>query len=105
MRGALLVIFFAALLGGCATAMMTDAGDPETRQPETERNRTLKAAVIQTLVRDPSVPAMDIDVETQSGEVTLSGRVPSYKAARRAEELTRQIPGVRGVEVRLAIEP
>jgi hyperosmotically inducible protein len=97
----------ASVLTGCGTAMIAGAGGgAQGRQVDEQRrgDQGVTAKVVRTLVRDPSVDAMDIDVHTFDGVVTLTGRVPSYAAARRAEALAAQVPGVERVEVRLSIK-
>lgn len=96
------------LLTGCATAMVSGAGGGAQRQQVDEQRRGdqgVTAQVVRTLVRDPSVKAMDIEVQTRNGIVTLTGRVPSYAVARRAEALAAEVPGVQRVQVRLSIQP
>lgn len=103
-----IVLLCTGLLTGCATAVLTGAGGGgESRQmSEAQRNdRAVVAAVTRALVRDPLVNAMNVDVLSRDGVVTLTGRVPTYAVARRAEQLAAQVPGVKGVQVRLAIQP
>jgi hyperosmotically inducible periplasmic protein len=47
----------------------------------------------------------DIDVNTNNGSVTLSGRVPSEDAKSLAGEIARDTPGVTDVKNEIAVEP
>lgn len=95
-------------LGGCASAVSSGYGqggrDADGRSyAEARADNQITAAVTSALVRDRAVPAMDIDVKTLNGVVTLSGTVPSDVVSRRAERVAATVAGVRGVENRLRI--
>ncbi len=67
---------------------------------------SVTAAVKAELMKEPSLSAMAIDVDTASnGKVTLSGEVGSTTAKKRAEELARATNGVRDVENKLVVRP
>ena len=66
------------------------AGQPS----ESTLNREVKAA----LAHDPLINASEIRVTTQGRMVTLSGTAGSRQVAKRAEQLTSQVNGVKGVE-------
>ena len=105
-----LVMLLALLLGGCASAVSSGYGqggrDADGRSyREARADNKLSAAVTSALVRDRSVPAMDIKVKTINGVVTLSGSVPSAAASRRAAQLAANVPGVKRVDNRLSVEP
>ena len=63
----------------------------------------LSARVKDALVKDPSVKATEIHVQTYQGNVTLSGVVDSAGMARRAEQIARGMSGVKGVESDLQV--
>ena len=103
-----LLVLLALVLGGCASAVSSGYGqggrDASGRTYEEARaDNLIRSAVISALVRERSVPAMDIDVRTENGVVTLSGSVPSRTASRKAEQLAAAVPGVRRVENQLSI--
>jgi hyperosmotically inducible periplasmic protein len=58
---------------------------------------TISARVKTTLLNDPQVGALKIDVTTSKGVVTMSGTVKSQAEAERAIQLARQTSGVRDV--------
>jgi hyperosmotically inducible protein len=54
---------------------------------------------------DPLVPATSINVDTDNGEVTLFGTVPSQASAQQAVRLAHQVNGVRMVHNELVVVP
>lgn len=58
---------------------------------------TISARVKTTLLNDPQVGALEIDVTTSNGVVTMSGTVKSQAEAERAIQLARQTNGVKDV--------
>ena len=65
---------------------------------------TVTAKVKTALLADKDVSAMAIDVDTEGGIVTLSGRLPDATQATRAVEIARTIEGVKSVENRLTVQ-
>ncbi len=102
------VTLVACLATGCATAVLTGAGqggrqlDGRTYEEAREDN-WLTGRVNRALINDPLVRGMDIDVSTYDGVVTLGGSVASRAQAARAEALAAATPGVRAVQNRLRI--
>lgn len=58
---------------------------------------TISAKVKANLIADPEVRALDIDVDTIDGRVTLQGKVATESQKAEAEKLARITPGVRQV--------
>lgn len=58
---------------------------------------TITAKVKANLIADPEVRAVDIDVDTVDGRVTLQGKVANESLRAEAEKLARITPGVRQV--------
>lgn len=56
------------------------------------------------LLADPDVKSTDISVETQNGEVMLSGFVRDQKQIDRAMNIARNVEGVKGVQNKLSIK-
>jgi len=106
MRKIFLMVLLAAMQG-CATGVATGYGqggrdvDGRTYQ-EAQADNLITAAVNSALVRE-ALPAMNIDVQTRDGVVTLSGRVASRALAQRAIAVTRSVAGVRDVRDQLRI--
>jgi hyperosmotically inducible protein len=98
----------AVWLAGCASAVSSGYGQggrsaDGRSYAESRADNLISAAVTSALVRDREVPAMDIDVRTHDGVVTLSGSVPSAAIARRAAGIAADLPEVERVENRLRI--
>ncbi len=96
------MVVLVAGLYGCASAISSGYGqggrDAGGRSyAEAHLDNQISAAVTDLLVMDRSVPAMNIDVHTVNGVVTLSGSVPSSKVAGRAERLATSVDGVEQV--------
>jgi len=112
MRRAFLLCAVAALVStlyGCASAVSSGYGrggqNIDGRSYEDARqDNQISAAVTSLLVQDKRVPAMDINVTTFNGVVTLSGTVPSRSAAHNAESIAASVPGVEQVINRLRLQ-
>ncbi len=95
-------------LYGCASAISSGYGqggqDASGRSYEAARmDNLISAAVTELLVQDPAVRAMDIDVSTVDGVVTLTGSVDNKAMATRASQLTARVNGVAQVVNNLRI--
>jgi hyperosmotically inducible periplasmic protein len=64
----------------------------------------LTAKIKSKMALDDSVDALDIDVDTTNGVVTLSGSADSEISRNRAVQLARETDGVRSVVDRLAVQ-
>jgi len=67
------------------------------------KDTTITAEVKTALVRDKSVSASAIHVNTIAGIVTLKGNVPSPEMAQRAAELAARTDGVKNVNNQLVV--
>jgi hyperosmotically inducible protein len=76
------------------------AGD---RAAEALSDGALTAKIKSKMALDDTVGALDIDVDTVDGNVTLSGRVRSEQERQRAVALARETEGVKNVADRLVI--
>jgi hyperosmotically inducible protein len=54
---------------------------------------------------EPGLKQADIEIRSDNGIVTLTGRVPSLPTSVRASEVAYQVPGVRAVRNELTLEP
>ena len=57
------------------------------------------------LLTHDGVPGTEIEVKTEDGRVTLSGRVESPIVKARAERIAARVDGVRSVRNFIAVEP
>ncbi len=111
MRTAVLAVLAAVLVvTGCAGAIATGAADRGYRstdgrsEAQARADAAISGEINRLLVRDHSIPAMDIRVATYHGRVTLSGRVPDRRTAERALSLAASVPGVQAVVDRLWVD-
>lgn len=74
--------------------------DKPTKSPS---DADLITRVKARLTTDPSINPLAIEVSVRAGIVTLSGQVSSTDQSKYAEELVRQIQGVRGVDNQLEV--
>ena len=99
---AILVLALAMELAGCASAVSSGYGQGGLNNDgrsysEARTDNAITARVNTLLVQDRQIPAMDIDVSTQHGVVSLNGTVPSYTLAERAARLAASVEGVNKV--------
>ena len=73
--------------------------------PDALDDTTITARVKTTLLNDPAIGGLRIDVDTTRSVVTLSGRVKSQSERDQAMALARQVSGVSEVKDALQIVP
>jgi osmotically-inducible protein OsmY len=66
-------------------------------------DESLAREIHEILTKDPELDATNVEVEVESGAVTLTGIVESSDAKLLAEELVESITGVREVHNRLRV--
>ena len=64
----------------------------------------ITAKVKAALVAEPGLSAMQINVDTDKGVVTLSGSIDSLSNSEKAKTLAVSVAGVKGVENRLQLK-
>jgi hyperosmotically inducible periplasmic protein len=72
---------------------------------ETASDTWITAATKMRLLANEATPALDINVDTRNGIVTLFGMVPSENAKREAEAEARKVSGVTKVQNELQVVP
>jgi osmotically-inducible protein OsmY len=92
------------LLAIALIAPMLAAGCGKT-VGETIDDATITTRVKTSLLNDPAVGGLRIDVDTFKGVVTLSGRVKTKDEEAKAIALARKIDGVVDVKSTLQIQP
>jgi osmotically-inducible protein OsmY len=95
----LLIVLLLTGLYGCTSAISSGYGqgglDASGRSyNEARLDNQISAAVTDVLVQDPSISAMDIDVSTVNGVVTLNGAAEDSAVALRAAQLASRVDGV-----------
>lgn len=98
MRASLLAITFVTTLGACSKP-----GEQSTTG-QYLNDATVTAKVKADLIKDNTVKATEIQVETTQGVVQLNGFVGSEEARQRAEQLAKSIEGVKSVSNNLAVQ-
>lgn len=90
------IILAAALLAwlGCSTSRPIDTQTSDA---------VVTSKVKSKLAADPQTSALDVDVDTMNGEVTLRGMVATDAEREDAERLARDTDGVREVDNQLEI--
>lgn len=99
-------------LGGCTLLLVGGAAGGGYYVGRDERtfgriidDASITSSVKAKLVKDDRIRALDIDVDTHRGIVTLHGHVPSQETSERAVALARSVKGVSGVRLDLAVVP
>jgi hyperosmotically inducible periplasmic protein len=97
-------------VGEVTNAAKAAAGDAVTNASQAAESvnsvaadGAITAAVKAALATDPALSALQIDVTTRDGMVTLQGPAPDEKARQRAEVIAAAPKGVRGVDNRLVL--
>lgn len=92
-------IMLIAVLSGCsATETRRSAG-------EAVDDSTLTTRVKAELIKDQSLKAFQIDVDTYRGVVQLNGFVDSPENAKRAVDIAEDVPGVVSIKNNLQVKP
>ena len=94
----LLMASVVVLLAGCAGTVNKESAG------EFLDNSLITAKVKSKLIDDPVTSAFDIKVETFKGIVQLSGFVSSEGEKLRAEQLTRDVEGIKDIKNDLIIK-
>jgi hypothetical protein len=88
--------------GGRGQSMGQFAGrGPKGYQRSDER---IKEEINDRLTAHPGVDASDVEVQVQSGEVTLTGTTPSRHCKRMAEDIAEQCAGVKDVRNEIKVK-
>lgn len=97
------VLGFTALAGCVSTSEEPSAGAGKQTAGQVVDDGVVTAKIKARLVDDPVTKAYQINVETFKGTVQLSGFVDSAEARSRAEELARDMDGVKAVKNSLQV--
>ena len=95
--GASLLLAFFLFISGCTAMTGESAG-------QYVDDSTLTARVKANLVADKVANLTRVDVDTTNQIVALNGIVESAEQKQRAEQLARQVSGVKGVKNNLQIQ-
>jgi hyperosmotically inducible periplasmic protein len=90
-RMALVMIFFTTLMAACSERQVDDA--------------LLTARVKTRMTADGRISPSRVDVDTLNGNVTLSGETPTEEEKSAAEDVARNVEGVRGISNQIVVNP
>jgi len=106
----LFILFMLVTLNSCILAVAGGAGAGGYYAAKDERtfgtiasDASITAAINVKYVKDDLVSAIDINVDTYEGKVTLTGTVPSKKARGRAITIAKSSKGVKSVTPKLTV--
>ena len=88
------VLAVVVLLAGCDSGLWDE---------ESARDDAITTQVRVALLRDRTIASTDIHVETDHGQITLSGSVPTEYDARRVQAIARAIEGAKRVFSKLTV--
>ncbi len=104
------LVFCGGLLSACGALLVGGAGAGGYYVGKDERtvgviasDAQITSSVNAKYVRDDLVSALDIDVDTYRGVVTLNGHVHSSRVAQRAVQLAGSVKGVSKVISKLTV--
>lgn len=92
----LMAAVFAVVLAGCAGA--------GTKTGEFVDDSTITTKVKSAFATDKTVSAIKVHVDTEKGNVRLSGTVKSDTEKQRASEIARSVAGVKSVSNNLVVK-
>lgn len=106
----LVLLVSAGALAGCGALVVGGAaaggyyvGKDDRTLGEITDDATITSTINARYVKDSRVSALDINVDTRRGVVTLYGSVASQQIADRAVEIARSVKGVRQVISKLTV--
>jgi len=110
--GMLLLGLVLAALGGCCwlaagagAGVGYKVGTDERSVGSQVSDASITATIKARLVKEPGIRALNIDVDSVDGHVTLTGIVKNTRQAQRAAEIARGVEGVKSVKNNLRVKP
>ena len=82
-----------------------DLKDAGARVADVTSDAAITGAVKVKLAAEPELSALDINVDTADGVVTLNGRVASAGLVDKAAQVAKTVPGVKDVKTNLQVQP
>ena len=104
------LVFAATSATGCFWIVLGGAGAAGYEIGKDDRSvgtkfddASITAGVKTRFINDAQVDALNINVDTYEGVVTLNGSVPSKSVEHRAVQIARSVKGVKGVVSKLVL--
>ncbi|XAH25747.1 BON domain-containing protein [Xylophilus sp. GW821-FHT01B05] len=90
--------------GAQVPAIQADAQQAGTAVKAAVDDASITVKVSAALAKDPDLSALKIGVDTEKGQVTLTGPAPSQAAKDRAADLAKAVDGVQQVRNQLVVQ-
>lgn len=87
-----------------AAPLVTSCATPERTAGQTVDDATITAKVKSQLLADADVSALNVNVTTYKGQVQLSGYVDNPNQRSKAEQIAKNVNGVRSVSNDLIVK-
>jgi hyperosmotically inducible periplasmic protein len=97
------LILVAGLVAGGTVACKSSGGMRSSTQTASLDDATIATRVKTALLNEPELKALEIQVQSENGVVTLVGAVPSEPQVSRAVAVARTVGGVRDVRSSLKV--
>ena len=91
------------IAAAAALALAACAGNEGRKTGEVVDDSVITTKVRSALIAEKGIDSTDISIETNKGQVLLSGAVKSPTQRQRAEQIARDTSGVRGVSNRIEV--
>jgi len=82
----------------------SDVKQQAQKAGDTAKDATITTKIKTAMIAEPGLKALQINVDTVDGTVTLSGAVDSQQNRDRAQQIAQAVDGVRTVENRLTVK-
>ena len=81
-----------------------DVKQQARRAGDTAKDAAITTKIKSAMIAEPELKALQVNVDTVNGNVTLSGVVDSQQNLERAQQIAQTVDGVRAVENRLTVK-
>jgi hyperosmotically inducible periplasmic protein len=95
----------AAQVGEASRELAPDAKQAGSEGADKVSDAVITSAVKAELVKDPSLSALKVNVDTEAGRVVLQGSAPTPATRDQAMRLAMTVKGVVSVDNQLKVEP
>jgi osmotically-inducible protein OsmY len=94
-----------ASASGASTSFSSSESRTVTEEKSSASDAALTAKVKTALANDAGLRTLKLDVDANSGVVSLKGRVDNDETKRRIQEITQSVPGVTWVQNQVSVAP
>ena len=101
----LMLVLLILAQAGCASLIVSRPGGGQAAGSSISReDARITNQINSSLVREPGISSLDVQVSTHQGIVTLKGYVSGQKKKNRATDIAVSIPGVKSVRNQLRMK-